>query len=168
MVVTELFPKKHYAESFKQKIPVSTKGHIYIGDVHGKEDEGSQNTYNYAEAIITQYGSEENALSITELALIEYDSNENLKGYKSVIDYDILNPLCGASLLPSVLVADGENYAYINSGSRQSKIHYYRFETDTIRINRIAFDADYVSVEDLRILISRVFPETEKNVAYCI
>ncbi len=159
MAVTELFPKKHIKETYKLRIPVSAKGQIFIGDIDEQEDDSNRSIYDNVEAIISQYFPEDNQKRINELTIVEYDCKDSFDKYKMILEYDILSKRCGARLLSSILVADDDNYAYINSGSKQSKISFYQYVSPAVRISRIAFDATYVSVEDLRLLVSRVFPD---------
>ena len=118
MAVTELFPKKHYTEDFKQKIPISAGKHIYIGKIQGRDRVSEHSIYTNVEAVISQYIPIEGGLRINELAILEYDSKDSLKDYKMVLECDLFKKRCGTRLLSSVLIENDDNYAYINSGSK--------------------------------------------------
>ena len=148
-MVMELFPRKHYKEVFAQKFNVHTNGVIYAGDAQEKEVDSEFN-YENVEARITQYALADGSVNVNELDIIETDTADGLKGFEKILDYDILNERVGARLLPSVLISCGENYAYIYSGSRQTRIFFYQFVSPSVRISRIAFDGRLITIDDLK------------------
>ncbi len=162
MATMELFPRKNYKETYAQQMKLNTAGIIYVGDAEEKEGDKGK-VFKHVEARITQYTLADGSTKVNELGLIETDTANGLKGFEKIMDYDILNERLGARLLPSVLISFGENYAYIYSGSRQSQIYLYQFETSNMRISRVAFDANLITTEDLWEVIDRVFISPEKE-----
>lgn len=153
-MVMELFPRKKYADEIREKYRISSRERIYVGDAPVDEDMSVKSTYRAATALLRQY-SLDGKILINELDIIE--TGKALKGYEKILEYDLFDRRIRIELLSSVMISCGnDSYAYIYSGSCNSKVAVYSFEADDLKITRIAFDNRYITLEDLNGVIDRV------------